>query len=183
VYDIIQQLGGCVLVESRLGMGTTFDIYLPRVEEQRSLFRPTEAETIPPPVLPTALVVEDEKTVRSLIGDILKEYNYLVLSAENAEEALHIARGRKGPIHLLVIDIVMPNMLGTQLATELQKLKRDAKVLLMSGYSDKEIVRRTQIGESVPFIQKPFTPEEFYCKVREVLNARGSDDDHLEASA
>jgi len=173
VYGIIQQLGGYVSVDSQLGSGTTFNIYLPRVEEQASLFEPTETVPIPSPVSSTVLVVEDESTVRSLIGDVLRDRGYLVLSAENAEQALVLAHNQKGPIHLLVTDIILPTMLGTQLANELQTLIPDVKVLFISGYSDKEIVRRTQVGKSVPFIQKPFTPQEFCSKVREVLNAEG----------
>ena len=126
---------------------------------------------IPSPVSSTVLIVEDERTVRSLIEDVLKDRGYLVLSAENAEQALVLAHDQKGPIHLLVTDIILPTMLGTQLAGELQTLIPDIKVLFMSGYSDKEIVRRTQGGKSVPFIQKPFTPQEFCSKVHEVLNA------------
>jgi CheY-like chemotaxis protein len=183
VYGIIQQLGGCVSVESQLGRGTTFNIYLPRIEEQRSLFEPTEAAPNASPVSATVLVVEDENTIRSLIGDLLKDRGYLVLSAQGAEEALVLAREQKGPIHLLVTDIIMPTMHGPQLADELQKLIPGVKVLYMSGYSDREIVRRTQFGKTIPFIQKPFTPQEFYNKVREVLNAGRGDGDRLVASA
>jgi DNA-binding NtrC family response regulator len=129
------------------------------------------------------LVVEDENTIRSLIGDLLKYSGYLVLYAQGAEEALVLAREQKGPIHLLVTDIIMPTMHGPQLADELQKLVPGLKVLYMSGYSDREIVRRTQFGKTIPFIQKPFTPQEFYNKVREVLNAGRGDGDRLVASA
>jgi two-component system, cell cycle sensor histidine kinase and response regulator CckA len=177
-YGIIQQLGGCITVDSQLGRGTTFEIYLPRVEEQPSLFKPTESKTLPL-ASPIILVVEDEITVRSLIEDILKPEGYVVLSAENSQQALALVNEETRPIQLLITDIIMPGMLGPELATQLRKLRPDTRVLYMSGYSNQEIVRRVQLGDFEPFIQKPFTPQEFSDKVRETLNARKAAGDHL----
>ena len=178
VYGIIQQLGGCITVDSQPGRGTTFEIYLPRVEEQASLFKSTESGT-PPLASPVILVVEDEITVRSLIEDILKPQGYVVLSAENSQRALALANDELRPIQLLITDIIMPGMPGPELATQLRNLRPDTRVLYMSGYSNNEIVRRAQLGNFEPFIQKPFTPEEFSKKVRETLNAKRTADDHL----
>ncbi|MGH9425705.1 MAG: ATP-binding protein, partial [Terriglobia bacterium] len=172
VYGIVKQLGGYVTVDSQLGKGTTFDIYLLRLEEQASLFQPAETKPLPLPASPTVLVVEDEKTVRSLVEEILKDAGYQVLTAESPERALRLAREHEGPVQLFLTDIVMPGMLGTHLAAEFLKLRPDARVLYISGYSDSEIVKRTQLGEAAFFLQKPFTPEEMLRKVRAVLNIR-----------
>jgi PAS domain S-box-containing protein len=175
VYGIVKQLGGHVSAESQPGRGATFSVYLPRAEEQGSLFQPAESGAASVPVQPAVLVVEDEKTVRSLVREILQEKGYQVLTAEKPEQALLLAREHEGPIDLFITDIVMPAMLGTNLAAEFVKLRPKARVLYMSGYSDAEIVRRTQLGESAFFLQKPFTPEEILRKVREVLSAGGDE--------
>jgi len=169
VYGIVKQIGGFIAVESQVNVGTTFDIYLPRIEEQHSLFQPGEAKDYHAPVSTTVLVVEDEITVRSLVVDILEAEGYKVLSAEDAEQALILAKSHDGPIHLVVTDIVMPNMSGSELAAELLRLRPDTRIIFTSGYSDAEIVRRTQSGAPANFVSKPFTPEELQRKVREVL--------------
>jgi PAS domain S-box-containing protein len=110
VYGIVKQIGGFIAVESQVNLGTTFDIYFPRVEEQHSLFQPREAKAYHAPVSTTVLVVEDDPTVRALVVDVLKADGYKVLSAEDAEQALIRAKSHDGPIHLVVTDIVMPHM-------------------------------------------------------------------------
>jgi PAS domain S-box-containing protein len=168
-YGIVKQLGGFIAVESQVNVGTTFDIFLPRVEEQHSLFQPCEAKSYPAPVSPTVLVVEDDTIVRSLVVDILEGEGYKVLSAEDAQQALILAKSHDGAIHLVVTDIVMPNMSGSELAAELLRLRPDTRILFTSGYSDREIVRRIQSGVPANFVSKPFTPEELQRKIREVL--------------
>lgn len=179
VYGIVQQIGGFITVESQVGLGTTFDIYLPRVEEQPSLFQPVEAHSYLAPASKTVLVVEDDGTVRSLVVDILEAEGYVILSAENAEQALVLAKSHNGPIHLVLTDIVLPKMPGSQLASELLRLRPDAKVIFMSGYSDREIVRRTQSATPAYFLPKPFMPDELLRKVREVLNDSSMDKDPI----
>src|ERR1700687_2736259 len=169
VYGIVKQIGGFIAVESWVNIGTTFDIYLPRIEEQHSLFQPTEAKAYHARVSTTVLVVEDDLTVRSLVVDILEAEGYKVLSAKDAEQALILAKSYDGPIHLVVTDIVMPNMSGSELAAELLRLRPDNRIIFTSGYSDAEIVRRTQSGAPANFVSKPFTPEELRRGVREVL--------------
>jgi two-component system cell cycle sensor histidine kinase/response regulator CckA len=179
VYGIVQQIDGFITVESQVNVGTTFDIYLPRVEEQPSLFQPVEAQSYLVPASTTVLVVEDDGTVRSLVVDILEAEGYKILSAENAEQALVLAKNSNGPIHLILTDIVLPNMPGSQLASELLRLRPDTKVVFMSGYSDREIVRRTQSATPAYFLPKPFMPEELLCKVREVLDDSSMDKDPI----
>lgn len=169
VYGIVKQIGGLIAVESQVNVGTTFEIYFPRIEEQHSLFQPGEAKAYHAAVSTTVLVVEDETTVRSLVMDILEAEGYKVLSAEDAEQALILAKSYDGPIHLVVTDVVMPSMSGSELAAELLHLRPDTRIIFISGYSDTEIVRRTQSGAPANFVSKPFTPEELQRKVREVL--------------
>ena len=175
VYGIVKQIGGFTVVESQVNIGTTFDVYFPRVEEQHSLFRPREEKAYDAPVSTTVLVVEDERTVRELVVDILEAEGYKVLSAEDAEQALILAKSHDGPIHLLVTDIVMPHVSGSELAAELLRLRPDIRIIFTSGYSDREIVRRTQSGTPANFVAKPFTPEELQRKVREVLKDSSKD--------
>ena len=101
--------------------------------------------------------------------DILEAEGYRILSAEDAEKAVILAKGHDGPIHLVVTDIVMPNMSGSELAAELLQLRPDTRIIFISGYSNREIVRRTQSGTPANFVAKPFMPEELLSKVREVL--------------
>jgi DNA-binding NtrC family response regulator len=175
VYGIVKQIGGFIAVESQVNLGTTFDIYFPRVEEQHSLFQPREAKAYHAPVSTTVLVVEDDPTVRALVVDVLKADGYKVLSAEDAEQALIRAKSHDGPIHLVVTDIVMPHMSGSELAAELLRLRPDMRIIFTSGYSDREIVRRMQSGTPANFVAKPFTPEELQRKVREVLKDSSKD--------
>jgi two-component system cell cycle sensor histidine kinase/response regulator CckA len=172
-YGTVKQIGGFILVGSTVNVGTTFDIFLPRAEEQHSLFRPSEATVNSTPLLTTILVVEDDTTVRALVVDILEAEGYSVLSGRNANEALALAKTHDRRIQLVITDIVMPNMSGSELAEELLRFKSDIGILFMSGYSDKEIVKRTQSGAAANFISKPFTPAELLSKVREVLKGGG----------
>jgi hypothetical protein len=109
------------------------------------------------------------------VVDILEAEGYKVLSAEDAEQALILAKSHDGPIHLVVTDIVMPHVSGSELAAELLRLRPDMRIIFMSGYSDREIVRRTQSGAPANFVAKPFTPEELQRKVREVLKDSSKD--------
>jgi two-component system cell cycle sensor histidine kinase/response regulator CckA len=175
VYGIIKQSGGYIAAYSHPGAGATFDIYLPRVNEQGYLFHlkgelAEEAESFPPTA--TILVVEDEAIVRSLVGEALENRGYRILYAREGEEALALARTYQGLIHLVVTDIVMPGMTGPTLAVEFVKLKPNTRVLYMSGYPDREITTVGRLEDKAFFLQKPFTPEELYRRVREILNVK-----------
>jgi two-component system cell cycle sensor histidine kinase/response regulator CckA len=170
VYGIVKQSGGYVWVYSDVGQGTTFRIYLPRVEgtavtPDRSApgKRVTSGSE-------TVLVAEDEDTVRTVVARVLRQQGYTVLEARDGHEALTICREHSGPIHLIVTDVIMPQVSGAELAQESGVLRPDAKVLLMSGYTGGELERRGVVAERVAFLQKPFTPTALAQKVREVLD-------------
>jgi two-component system, cell cycle sensor histidine kinase and response regulator CckA len=170
-YGIIKQSGGYLWCDSEVGRGTTFQVLLPRVEEPVS--EVVERKT-PPPIHPgdeTVLLVEDEPEVRSLVQRILKTQGYTVVTAANPDEALAIAREFRGPIQLMVTDVVMPGMSGLQLAERLNPTRPDMKVLFVSGYTNDAIGHQGVLDPGTAFLQKPFTPNALARKVREVLEA------------
>jgi len=171
VYGIVQQSGGNVWVYSEPGVGTTFKIYLPTIEEDTESLRPTALSTKSLQGSETILLVEDEETVRKLACTVLQKYGYTVLEAPNGEEALRIVQGQNGnPIHLMVTDVVMPGMSGRQLAERLVSLWPKLKVLYMSGYTDNAIVHHGVLDPGIAYIQKPFAPDALASKVREILD-------------
>jgi nitrogen-specific signal transduction histidine kinase len=171
VFGIIQQSGGNIWVYSEPGLGTTFKIYLPRIEEDIELLKPSAVSTKPLQGSETILLVEDEEIVRKLACTILQKNGYKVLEAPNGEEALRIVQGKNGnPIHLLVTDVVMPGMSGRQLADRLERLRPEMKILYISGYTDNAIVHHGVLDKGMHYIQKPFTVEGLVQKVREVLD-------------
>lgn len=172
VYGIVKQSDGFIWAYSEPGRGTSFKIYLPRVEGEVA---PT-LEVIQTPVeLPhgteTVLLVEDEEAVRNLVRTILQEYGYTVLEAYHGAEALRLAIRHEGPIHLLLTDVVMPLMSGRQLADKLAPLRPDMKVIYMSGYTDHTVVHHGILEPGTTFLQKPFTPGALMSKLREVLDS------------
>jgi PAS domain S-box-containing protein len=171
VYGIVQQSGGYVWVYSEVGRGTTFKIYLPRVEE--------EADRPPPAVEPpaaraeaseTLLLVEDEASVRELLRELLETAGYLVLEASRPTEALQIAQSRTDPIQLLITDVVMPEMTGPELARHLAEVRPGLRMLFLSGYTEGVVVDKGLLGDGAHFLQKPFTGDALEAKVREVLD-------------
>ncbi len=170
VYGIVKQSGGNIWVYSEPEHGTTFKIYLPAVAGEASALEP-ESELIAQPATETVLLVEDEEIVRSLVFEVLKSEGYTVVTAASGSEALDVCSTHKGPIHLLITDVVMPGMSGKQLVTQLVGRCRDVKVLYMSGYTDDAIVNHGVLEAGVAFLQKPFTPGGVLSKVREVLNS------------
>jgi two-component system cell cycle sensor histidine kinase/response regulator CckA len=173
VYGIIQQSGGNIWVYSEPGVGTTFKIYLPTIEEGAESLRPTSIPTKATQGFETILLVEDEEMVRKLASKVLQKNGYTVLEASNGEEALRIVQGQNGnPIHLMVTDVVMPGMSGRQLADRLLPLRPEMKVLYMSGYTDDAIVHHGVLDPGIAYIQKPFAPDTFASKVRQILDGR-----------
>jgi PAS domain S-box-containing protein len=171
VYGIVKQSGGNIYVYSNLGHGTTFKIYLPRVDGALESVNTPKARTEVPQGCETVLLVEDEESVRSLLQGILRSNGYTVLEASRGEEALGICEGHKGAIHLLLADVVMPQMSGRELAERLISTRPQMKVLYMSGYTDDAVVRHGVLESNAAFLQKPFTPEILARKVRLVLDA------------
>jgi PAS domain S-box-containing protein len=170
VYGIVKQGGGNIAVTSEPNRGTTIEIYLPQV----SITLEEEGEITPKGELPrgseTILVVEDEGEVRKLAVEILRRQKYKVLEAARGEEALLISEKHKGPIDLLLTDVVMPGLNGPELARRLKYLYPEMKVIYMSGYSDKGIFQRGILEQETGLLQKPFSLESLTGKVREVLN-------------
>jgi CheY-like chemotaxis protein len=169
VYGIVRQTGGGISVESELGQGSTFRIYLPResapVDFSRTSLTPVEKSDN----FETILVVEDEDIVRELVCEVLEEQGYLVLCARDGIEALNLAEGYDGPIHLLLTDVIMPHMNGHELAGKLSRLRLDMKVLYVSGYSDNDIGNHGTLDPRYELLEKPFTPQTLARKIREVI--------------
>jgi PAS domain S-box-containing protein len=173
VYGIVKQSGGEIWVESEMGLGTYFKIFLPRVEEplEEMKERTEGLDTLPSyRGSETVLLVEDEEEVRNLAVLILRKQGYRVLDAIQGGDALLICEKHPGPIHLMVTDVVMPGMAGPELALRLKSLHPEMKVLFMSGYSDDAIVHHGVISKGAEFIQKPFTLDGLARKVREILD-------------
>ena len=171
VYGIVKQSGGYIWVYSEPGRGTTFKIYLPRVDAPAErVAAPREAGTLAG--TESTLLAEDDAMLRPLAKGLLEKLGYLVLEAENAEQALAIARAHSARIHLLVADVVMPGASGRELARRLAESRPDTKVLYVSGYTDDAIVQHGMLEPGLNFLQKPFTPAALARKVREVLDAK-----------
>lgn len=171
VYGIVKQSSGSINVYSEPGLGTTFKIYLPRVEEEEDRPESRGSDFSPSTGSETILLVEDEPSVRELAARILSERGYRVYSAADGKEALAIIRNHpERKFHLLLTDVVMPGMSGKELADRLKLSIPDLRVLFISGYTDNAIVHHGVLEKGINFIQKPFTPEALARKVREVLD-------------
>ena len=173
VYGIIKQSGGHVLVYSEPGRGTSFKIYLPRVEELAGAREPADngGEDVPGG-RETVLLAEDDSAVRGVVSSVLSQKGYHVLQATDGAAAIELARAHRGDIRLLVTDLVMPGMTGRDLAERLTAGRPNLRVLFMSGYTDDAVIRQRVLEEGAPFLQKPFTPRALATKVREVLDGR-----------
>jgi CheY-like chemotaxis protein len=172
VYGIVNQSGGTVRLYSEVGHGTTFKVFLPRVDEPAdSLPAEPQAERIATGA-ETVLLVEDNAQVRELAAEILRARGYKVLQAAGGEEALRIVRQPgQNRIDLLVTDVIMPHMSGPELAEQLARAGWQTKVLYISGYTDNWIVHHGVLNGPTSFLQKPFTPSLLAAKVREALDS------------
>jgi two-component system cell cycle sensor histidine kinase/response regulator CckA len=170
VFGIVKQSNGHVWVDSELGRGTTFKVYLPSVD------RDVEAVTKNPQRSPslrgaeTILLVEDDDAVRSVAHAVLRRHGYIVLEAQNAGEAILIAETHRGPLHLLLTDVIMPRVGGRDLAGRLLPHRREMRVLYMSGYTTTAIVHQGVLDAGIAYLPKPFTPDGLLRKVRAVLS-------------
>jgi len=171
VYGIIKQSGGYVFAQSEVGRGTTFRIYLPRVEDSTEPCSVQASQTASGGS-ETVLLVEDEESVRQLVRETLQAKGYKVLEAENGEAALLIASGHQGSIDMLITDVVMPGMSGRELSKRLCEVRSKTKVLYLSGYTEDAIMHQGVFETGTAFLQKPFTLQMLSRKVRDVL--RGS---------
>ncbi|MBA3948361.1 MAG: PAS domain S-box protein [Acidobacteria bacterium] len=170
VYGIVKQSGGHIDAASTPGQGTLFRILLPLVDEADGAPEAAAEEKLEGGS-ETILVVEDEESLRTMLGDILRMNNYQVLEAGDGEEALLVYQKRGEPIQLLLTDVVMPRMNGRALAERLTQTEPGLKVLFISGYPNDSALRQSLSGEGAPFLQKPFNPQTLTDKVRALLDA------------
>ena len=173
VYGIVKQSGGDIHVRSELGRGTSLRIYFPRVREDE--LRHTRETPVPRTSLAgteTILLVEDDASLRQLTARVLREAGYTVLAPSSPTEAVHAGGHHEGTVHLLLTDVVMPQMTGRTVAERLARQRPGLRVLYMSGYTDDDVVRRGVLATDMEFLQKPFTPAELLQHVRMVLDGR-----------
>jgi signal transduction histidine kinase len=172
VFGIVKQSEGSIWVYSELGKGTTFKVYLPRVDQDapssigsadkgRSL-RGTE----------TILLVEDSESVQKLMCAVLAQQGYTVLTAGDGESALKLLRQHQGPLHLLMTDVVLPGMGGPEIAAQVVQARPRIKVLFCSGYTERSVIENGALPSGSAFLQKPFTPESLGRKLRDLLEVR-----------
>jgi CheY-like chemotaxis protein len=170
VYGTVNQSGGCVAVSSKLGAGTTIQIYLPRVQEAvevvetpKRLVRSLKGEE-------RILVVEDDDAVRRMTREFLKIRGYTVIEARCAADAIQFVECHEETIDLLLTDVLMPGMKGRELVDRLGKLRPSLKVLYMSAYTEDDAINIGILSPGTAFIEKPFSPDELAGKVRDVLS-------------
>ncbi|MBI4557850.1 MAG: PAS domain S-box protein [Candidatus Hydrogenedentes bacterium] len=171
VYGIVKQSQGNIWVYSEPGRGTTFKIYLPPVEADLEA-RPTPKVSLPSTTgrNETVLIVEDEESIRLLLSRFLERNGYKTIAASNGNEALQRCHANGGPIHLVLTDLVLPGMNGSELVQQLQQIHPGFKTLFMSGYTDHSVFQTGFLGPDTPFLQKPFLLNDLAAKVRAVLD-------------
>jgi PAS domain S-box-containing protein len=172
VYGIVTQSGGCIAVESGVGAGATFRVYVPRVTDPALAPDSGPAALRAPRGSETILLAEDEEDVRTLASEVLVEHGYTVLQGRHGNEALEVSGRYAGRIHLLLTDVVMPQLGGRELADRLRVLRPDTRVLFTSGYTDDAVIRhRVSRSDSTPLLEKPYSPDTLLRRVRELLDA------------
>jgi len=172
VYGIVKQNNGFANVYSEVGKGTTFKIYFPRHEGNAVTETTPDPLRIPEGHGETVLLVEDDLSILAMGKAMLERLGYAILTAGDTNQALDLAKVHGGPIHLLMTDVVMPQMSGKDLALQMRTLNPEIKVLFMSGYTTNIIAHRGILDEAVHFIQKPFSMKNLASKVRKALEGR-----------
>ena len=175
VYGIVKQTGGYIWVYSEVDQGTVFKIYLPRIEKT---LQPVEQKAAELPVLKgweTILFAEDSESLREMGREYLQSIGYTVLPAASGKEALQQAKDFGKTIHLLVTDVVMPELNGPDLARQIVALRPEIKVIFTSGYTSETLAQRGSLDPSVAYIQKPYRPKALARRIREVLDGSLTD--------
>ena len=172
VYGVVKQSGGYILVYSEPGSGTTFKIYLPRVQAALEEARLGEGSVSPSKGSETILLVEDEESLRELTRDLLVQGGYTVLTANSGPQTLEVVHAHQGNIHLLLSDVVLPGIRGPELASKVSASRPEVKVLFMSGYTDYSVGANGELEAGRFFLSKPFTRNALLGKVRQVLDTK-----------
>ena len=172
VYGVVKQSDGAITVESVLGRGTTFKIFLPQCDEEAASGQSALAQPEKSTGSETILLVEDQAAIREVISAYLMRLGYNVLTAPDGEAALSIAATQQKSIDLVVTDLLMPNMGGLELATRMKQLHPETRVLFMSGYPDEAIRSQEGLTEDVEIMQKPFSMKSLAAKARSILEHR-----------
>jgi two-component system cell cycle sensor histidine kinase/response regulator CckA len=170
VYGIVQQSGGIIAFDSKVGEGTRFSLYFPAVETAIATSEPTAGLGTAPRGTDTLLVVEDELAVRQLFTTVLRRLGYTVHEASSGTDALRLFIEHASSIQVIITDVVMPGMSGGELAQRIRAMRPDARILFVSGYTDDKVVHRGVLHGEEDFMQKPFTPMELAQRVRAALD-------------
>ena len=170
VYGIVKQSNGYIWVYSEPNIGTTFKIYFPRIDDEPAVNKIQEERTNSFNGTENILIIEDSEGVRKMTCTALKRRGYQIYEAKDGEEALQKITNFEGTMDLLITDVVLPKMNGKELADKIKKLKPDIKIIFMSGYTDETIVHQGILEAGIEFIQKPFSPNKFAEKVRQILD-------------
>jgi CheY-like chemotaxis protein len=172
VFGIVKQSGGSIWVYSELGKGTTFKVYLPRIDQAAPASAATGDAGRQLRGTETILLVEDSESVQKLICAVLAQQGYTVLTAGDGESALRLLHQHQGPLHLLMTDVVLPGMGGPEIAAQVSQARPGIKVLFCSGYTERGVIENGALASGSAFLQKPFTPESLGRKIRDVLEVR-----------
>jgi CheY-like chemotaxis protein len=174
VEGIVRQSGGVVSVTTSMGRGTTFEVYLPRASDAKPSARYAAAKALSHSVaFETVLVCDDDDGVRKLLVDILEFRAYKILQARNGRHALEVVQTYGGPIHLLITDVVMPQLGGVELAQKLRETQPNLAVLYLSGYPEQPEVLSLALDRQTQFLAKPFLPSDLTSAVSSMLEASG----------
>jgi CheY-like chemotaxis protein len=173
VFGILTQSGGHLTVDSTPGRGAAFNAFFPRVDQAAA---EEPAPSPPPPSTTggteTVLLVEDEEVVRRLARNVLASKGYTVLEASSGEAAISLGESHPARIDLVITDVVMPGMTGRELADRLNARLPGARLLYISGYAEEDVLGQDELESGLPFLSKPFSPDQLLRKVREALDRR-----------
>ncbi|MDE3151252.1 MAG: response regulator [Gemmatimonadota bacterium] len=172
VLAIVRQADGFLDISSELNRGTTVTAYFPLAEGQRAAAAAVPATDDVPGGVETILLVEDDSAVRRVIHEVLTRYGYVVLEARQAREAVVMAKHHVGQVHLLITDLMLPDVSGLELAEQVREADARIRVLFVSGYAGEDLARLGDVPDGTPLLQKPFTGHALAARVREILDGR-----------